>query len=112
MIYSAACKYFQRPLEWNAVDELPVVNPVDSSIFHADDVSENIRKAVLGCYDVREDDARLRAILSLPPEDRPAYFDRLRKEYPIRREFQTQKIIGAGMDESTQTALRGLGFIC
>ena len=112
MIYNAACKYFQRPLEWNAVDELPVVKPIDSSNFLANDVSGNIRKAVLGCYDVREDDARLRAILSLPPEDRPAYFDRLRKEYPIRREFQTQKITGADMDESTQTALRGLGFIC
>ena len=112
MIYSAACKYFQRPMQWNAIDELPVVQPLDANDFLTGDVNGNIRKAVLGCYDIREDDARLREIISLPPKDRPTYFDRLRKEYPIRREFQMQKIVGTGMDKSTQTILRGLGFVC
>jgi hypothetical protein len=39
------------------------------------------------------------------------YFDRLRKEYPVRREFQTMKISGAGIDKTSQAALQGLGFI-
>ena len=37
------------------------------------------RAAVLECYDVRADDARLRHLLMLPPEERAACFDRLRK---------------------------------
>ena len=66
---------------------------------------------MLACYDVRGDDARLRAILSLPSRERPGYFDRLRKEYPVRREFRTKRIPGAGMDQTSLEVLRGLGFV-
>jgi len=111
MIYNAACNYFQRPLQWSVVDELPAGRPVDSGNFIVDDVAGNVRKAVLDCYDVRDDDERLRAILSLPRQDRPSCFDRLRKEYPVRREFQTRTISGTGIDKASQTVLQGLGFV-
>jgi erythronate-4-phosphate dehydrogenase len=111
MIYRAACEYFQRPLQWNAANELPAGGSVDTKQFIAGDVVGNVCKAVLNCYDVRDDDGRLRAILSMPPHDRPAYFDRLRKEYPVRREFQTMTISGAGIDKKSQAILRGLGFV-
>jgi erythronate-4-phosphate dehydrogenase len=38
-------------------------------------------------YEIRADDARLRATLDAPPDQRGAAFSRLRKEYPRRREF-------------------------
>ncbi len=110
MIYNAACNYFQRPLQWSVVNELTAGRPVDPGNFIVDDVAGNVRRAVLDCYDVRDDDERLRAILSLPRQDRPSCFDRLRKEYPVRREFQTRKIVGAGIDKASQAALGGLGF--
>jgi erythronate-4-phosphate dehydrogenase len=111
MIYNAACQFLQRPLQWSAVNELPASPPLDPEKFTAGDVAGNVRKAVLDCYDVRDDDERLRSILSLPPRDRPAYFDRLRKEYPVRREFQTQIIPGNCIDKASQAALQGLGFV-
>ncbi|MEO1078202.1 MAG: 4-phosphoerythronate dehydrogenase [Pseudomonadota bacterium] len=37
-------------------------------------------------YDPRCDDRRLRELLKLPPEARAAGFDRLRRDYPLRRE--------------------------
>ena len=110
MIHTAACDYFQRPLQWSVADELPAEELLDSGAFIAGDVPGNIRKAVLECYDIRDDDVRLRAIRSLPEHQRPAYFDRLRKEYPVRREFQAKKINATSIDASTQAALRGLGF--
>ena len=38
-------------------------------------------------YDIEEDDRRMRNMLNVKHEDRGIYFDRLRKEYPLRREF-------------------------
>jgi erythronate-4-phosphate dehydrogenase len=111
MIYRAACEYFHHPVQWSAASELPVSHSIDAKQFIADDVPGNVCKAVLGCYDVRDDDERLRHILSLPPQDRPAFFDRLRKEYPVRREFQTMTIAGAGIDKTSEAALQGLGFM-
>ena len=111
MIYTAACEYFQHPVRWSAAHELPAGGAVDAKPFVAGDVVGNVCKAVLDCYDVRDDDERLRAILSLSSHDRPAYFDQLRKEYPVRREFQTMKISGAGVDKASQAALQGLGFV-
>jgi erythronate-4-phosphate dehydrogenase len=111
MIYRAACKYFQHPVQWSAANELPAGHSVDAKQFIAGDVPGNVCKAVLDCYDVRDDDEQLRAVLSVPPQERPVYFDRLRKEYPVRREFQTMKIPGAGIDKASQAVLQGLGFI-
>ena len=85
MIYSAACRFLQQPPRWSAVKELPSVPAFAAETFIAGDVAGNIRRAVLACYDVRGDDARLRAILSLPSRERPGYFDRLRKESRNRR---------------------------
>ena len=111
MIYRAACEYFHHPVQWSAASELPVSHSIDAKQFIAGDVPGNVCKAVLGCYDVRDDDERLRHIFSSPPQDRPAFFDRLRKEYPVRREFQTMTITGAGIDKTSQTALQDLGFM-
>lgn len=44
-----------------------------------------LRSAVLACYDIREDDQRLRALIN--EEGFAAGFDRLRKQYPPRREL-------------------------
>ncbi len=111
MVYRAACKYFQQPVQWSAANELPAGRSVDTKQFIVGDVVGNVCKAVLDCYDVRDDDERLRVILSLPPQDRSACFDRLRKEYPVRREFQTRKIPGTGIDKKSQAVLQGLGFV-
>ena len=111
IIYRATCKYFQHPVQWSTANELPAVRSVDTKQFIAGDVIGNVCKAVLDCYNVRDDDKRLRAVLTMPPSERPVYFDRLRKEYPVRREFQTRTISGAGIDKALQAVLQGLGFI-
>jgi erythronate-4-phosphate dehydrogenase len=85
MLYKAACKYFNQELKWDVQTCLPK-NTLESMFFSssADDMT-TIRKAVLACYDVRDDDVNLR--LMLKAENRGNYFDLLRKNYPVRREF-------------------------
>ena len=109
MIYRAACKYFDHPVEWNAAADLPVTEPVDLDSNKNDAFVETSR-AVFCSYDVRQDDERLRKLLSLRPEERPAYFDRLRKEYPVRREFSKTDVVRGAINNQLELMLRGLGF--
>jgi erythronate-4-phosphate dehydrogenase len=68
----------------------------------------NWQQGVLSAYDVRADDARLRASLVANPALRGVAFDRLRKEYPERREFSAWRCrdVLAG----ATPRLRALGF--
>ena len=50
------------------------------------------QEAVLACYDLRADDARLRASLIADPTQRGRAFDRLRRDYPARREFSAWRL--------------------
>ncbi len=60
-------------------------------------------------YDPFRDDRALRAILSLPETMRGSAFDRLRKDYPVRREFDTLAVTGA-QDAALANELAALGF--
>lgn len=69
-----------------------------------------LREAALTVYDIEADDRRLRAIADLPAGERGAYFDRLRKEYPQRREFQNSTITLRGGSVTLARKLAGIGF--
>ena len=75
-----------------------------------DDMATMIRAAVLAAYDVCADDARLRELPGLSPADRPDYFDRLRKEYPVRREFSAIRVMVDGLTDDLERVLSQLGF--
>ena len=76
----------------------------------AQNVVAQARKAVFSVYDVRQDDARMRAILDAPPQKRAALFDRLRKEYPRRREFFNTRIAINPPNPTLEAMLEGIGF--
>jgi erythronate-4-phosphate dehydrogenase len=108
MIYRAACDCFSQSVQWRAADELTRVATIDMRSREAGNALA--RAVVLGVYDVRQDDARLRATLSLPAVERAVAFDSLRKDYPVRREFTESTVL---LDEPAGTAgklLSGLGF--
>jgi erythronate-4-phosphate dehydrogenase len=62
---------------------------------------------VTHAYQIDVDNARMRRLKDLDPEARGIEFDRLRKEYPIRREFWQYQV--KGDPEIVHTA-RALGF--
>ena len=61
-------------------------------------------------YDIEEDDRQLRQILSMPLGKRCGLFDRLRENYPVRREFQNTEIVFERPCESLAAKLGGIGF--
>lgn len=107
MIYQAACDYLGLPAQgWNAGDALPE----GSALMLEDPGQDALKAAVFHCYDVRQDDRRLRSIVSLSAGERPEYFDRLRKEYPVRLEFPCTTVMTNGMNAAQQQMLLGIGF--
>lgn len=110
MIYRAACDWFGLPGQWRAADFLPAGSVIDCSEPEDMSASAMLRAAVFSTYDIRADDARLRTMLSLPTGEQPAYFDRLRKEYPVRREFSTCSVLVSDTGSECEQLLRGLGF--
>jgi erythronate-4-phosphate dehydrogenase len=109
MIYRAACEFLAAPVQWNARAALPP--DITAELPKGLGDGALIRAAVLGCYDVRDDDHRLRRLTELAADERPRYFDRLRKEYPVRREFAATRLVDASIPEREREQLAGLGFI-
>jgi erythronate-4-phosphate dehydrogenase len=66
--------------------------------------------AILSSYDVRSDAAALRRMLEDNVSERASYFDELRNNYPIRREFSSLRIGLTADAQSKREKLVSLGF--
>jgi len=66
--------------------------------------------AVQKIYRIDKDDTRLRRVLDKPAENRGEYFDSLRKNYPVRREFQNTRAILKDTNSNLAGKLIGIGF--
>lgn len=111
MVYQAACKAIGTTADWDARPLLPPSPHAHLTLDAAGRNDEDVlREAALTVYDIEADDRRLRAIADLPADERGAYFDRLRKEYPQRREFQNSTITLRGGSVTLRRKLAGIGF--
>jgi erythronate-4-phosphate dehydrogenase len=111
MIYEAACRHFGLKVKHRIEDFLPpaLVPSIDSGHVPAGYEQEALADVVRRIYDIEADDQRTRRILELPAEERGKYFDKLRKEYPVRREFQNTVITSVN-NPLLAKQLAGLGF--
>ena len=111
MIYKAACEYFSLEPEFDAEDFLsePAVPELKVNP-NIGNEQEALSGAVRKIYRIEKDDARLRRILDKPAEKRGDFFDSLRKNYPVRREFQNTRIFLEGSCKSIADKLAGIGF--
>lgn len=87
MIAQATCEYFNRQPDWE-IPESRLFNQVhEIHISENLDLDEGTQLAVLSHYDPRSDAASLRRLPEISIQERAGYFDSLRKNYPVRREF-------------------------
>lgn len=110
IIYTSMCEFFNiRPL-WNSNRYLSkhAANDFKISCSFTDD--EIIQMAVLATYDVRGDAESLKQMLRLPHYKRGHYFEDLRTEYPLRREFHSTLICLPSNKRRVARKLRRLGF--
>lgn len=119
MIYKSVCDYFGLEAKFDVEDFLPEPSVPQVELNQGvGREQEALRKAVREVYRIDRDDERLRRVLDEPAEKRGAYFDGLRKNYPVRREFQNTKIIVATEDNEgpeknlkrLMGKLEGIGF--
>jgi erythronate-4-phosphate dehydrogenase len=103
MAVRALSSFFSLPLTFWYPAVLPV--PVNNLLLESDHfVSENdfFEQTVLHTYNVVEDSSRLR--------ESPADFEKLRNNYPVRREFTAYSFRQGSMSEELKEKLRLLGF--
>lgn len=111
MIYRAVCEYFDLDVQRDAGDFLPAPEVPEIKVDErAADEQTVIHDTVQQVYVINRDDFNTREILLVPEATRGGFFDDLRKNYPVRREFPNTAI--AGLDEESPLAkkLGGIGF--
>ena len=98
MVLAALCAHFGIARAWDPTPLMPPPAHPRVEIPAGAEPQEALGRAVRAAYDIEQDDARLRAMRERPPEDRAAYFKRLRREYPVRREFPETTAVLAETD--------------
>ncbi|HIE44486.1 MAG TPA: 4-phosphoerythronate dehydrogenase [Candidatus Omnitrophica bacterium] len=108
MIYRAVCEFLGRKPSW--IPRLPPSpNPeVRIETTQKGSFEPILHKVIRTVYDIEADEAKFRGILDVPHERRGQYFDSLRKNYPVRREFYNTKVICN--DSRLRGIFHGLGF--
>jgi len=112
MIHDAACRCFGLSTEW---DPRPLMPPPATPQLRVEprgrDPQDVVAPTVAAIYDIEKDDADLRAVTGLPPDQRGSRFDRLRRDYPIRREFGNTQVIVPTDRPDVAPTFRKLGFL-
>lgn len=114
MLYDALCDALERTPEWTPddalADEAPptwMLSPPSARWPRTEAWHALVRQA----YAIADDDRRMRALASLPPDARATAFADLRRTYPVRRELQRYAVPAASVPDAWQSSVaRGLGL--
>lgn len=110
MIYQALCRFLGLPARKRSGQFLPEPALAKIAFTSSAQAPEASSTAIRACYDPRRDDARLRNTMEAAVAERGREFDRLRRDYPVRREFSSVKVQLKGTSRSLQDVFKGLGF--
>ena len=111
MIYNAACAHFGIEPVWTSQGLLP--EPENPTIIPDKSMgdSEDILRGIVGkAYDIHGDYNNLLKVIDLAESERAGYFDSLRKNYPVRREFEAFNVDTSGLDSGLSETVHSLGF--
>ena len=111
MAYMAMCKYFGFEVSISLDDllpppEVPQINLDDKLIDEWDVISTIVSKV----YNINNDNYNMRKILSLPVSAQGVYFDQMRDNYSIRRDFHNTKIVIKNSSSPLAAKIKDIGF--
>ncbi len=101
-VYEAYCQFLGKTSQVSLSSLLPKPD-ISSITLNGKLTQQQLKRLVHLVYDVRRDDAALRAVATVPGE-----FDKLRKHYQERREWSSLHVLSD--DEKTVSQLNLLGF--
>jgi erythronate-4-phosphate dehydrogenase len=85
MICDALCKYLNIIPVWHP--KLSATKPDTLELPKGKSNEECLYKLFSTVYNIEKDDSDLRKLIRMKDKERAEYFDKLRKNYPVRREF-------------------------
>lgn len=111
MVHEAFCGYFEVE---SHVDYAAFLPPSEDLVLDLDDrgrlVQDVLREAACRACGILEDDRTLRRVLEAPRSEWSAHVRALRREYPLRREFDAWSIRAGHLDPGLSRALAEVGF--
>lgn len=111
MIYQSLCEYFGAEKKIDGGDFLGAACVPEITInTTSGDEQQILTEAVEKIYNIKADDLELRRILTVPRRRRGKFFDNLRKNYRVRREFGNTRVILKNASDSLAAKLKGIGF--
>ncbi len=109
MIYHAACQFLQIEPQWSLADALPPYSFVIEPDLALDDMSL-LCNLVRMAYDITKDNGDMRQLPGMQAAERGTWFDNLRKNYSVRREFPYHRILLPAQRSRLSNCLSHLGF--
>jgi erythronate-4-phosphate dehydrogenase len=109
--YEAVCRFLSLPSnrDINTFIQYPVLPEIKIDTIKLS-IEQALHKIVKECYDICLDDQLLRQLKSIPNIERGEYFQKLRAEYRIRREFVNSTVSIPNTEKEITDVLRTLGF--
>ncbi|MEJ2104773.1 MAG: 4-phosphoerythronate dehydrogenase [Ignavibacteriaceae bacterium] len=108
MIYNGLCKHLTKDPDWQPV--LPKIEQTVLKIPDGKTDEEKLYKLFSSIYNLESDVIRLRETSRYNNDEQPNYFDRLRKEYPIRREFSNYTVDVSKEENNLRPILESFRF--
>jgi len=110
MVFDAVCEFFSIDKEWKVELPSPEVPYIEKTVNENDNFAEILSEVVFEVYDIKKDDRKLREILNLEGLEKKKFFDGLRANYHVRREFFNTRLKLDTKDERLKKGFRALGF--
>ena len=108
MIYDALCKHLKIETDWQPI--LPKIEQTELKIPQAKTDEEKLYRLFSSIYNLEKDDKKLSEISTYSGDEQPKYFDRLRKEYPVRREFSNYTVTVSEEEKRYNSFLKDFRF--
>lgn len=112
MMFEALSAHFGLGLPWPEPASLPPPRCSEITVQLAGSEEDTLRGILTRCYDIEDDDARLRATAAMNAAERAKEFRRLRSQYPVRREFAATLVQCEAVPQSLRAILAALGYAC
>ena len=108
MIYDALCRFTNQLNDWEP--KLPTVENNIIDVSSAKNLEEKLNLIFIQIYNIEKDDSDMREMIEMDNDSKAAYFDKLRKEYHLRREFNNYTVIIEPADKKLGEILRKFRF--
>jgi erythronate-4-phosphate dehydrogenase len=108
MIYDALCRFTNQQNDWEP--KLPTVENNIIDVSSAENLEEKLHFIFNQIYNIKTDDSEMKEMKEMHNDSRAAYFDKLRKEYPLRREFTNYTILIEETDKQLKGILESFRF--